>query len=180
MKAKLSVLITLSIFLHVTYVYSQTGKPLRNNFYLELGGAAILYSFNYEFFLLKNEKRNIAPRIGVMLFPYSQNSTRRFIAGVPIGISYLKMIDKNSFEFGLTAAAIKDDTYFDNYSIISELITIYSVRTGVRRQPNKKGVFWNALVQMSGLLYDDYTNFSPSIHSTYYQPWISIGIGKSW
>ena len=152
----------------------------RNNVVLEIGGASIFYSINYERLLLKNTDSNIAVRIGGMFFVL-KNDNQRY-QGVPIGISYLKKVKKNFFEVGFSASAIYITTHKTSiYSTEDQYLLITpSIRLGIRHQPNTKGLYLNGLIQFS--LLADYDlrvyQYTQEVDYTFF-PFASFGIGYS-
>jgi hypothetical protein len=174
-----SILVFILVVLFVTPSRSQ--EITRNNVYLEIGGASLFYSINYERLMFKSAENNMAVRLGVM-YLYSFDERERQIRGVPLSFSYLKRIKKNYFEIGLSGSAI-----YDTYNILNqsgeitdyaeELIIMPSIRAGIRHQPSANGFYWNALLQYSlTAVGKPGGDFNPSTNSF---PFISIGLGYS-
>jgi len=173
------ILVFLLVVLFITPSRSQ--EITRNNVYLEIGGASLFYSINYERLMFKSSENNLSVRLGLM-YLYSFDERERQIRGIPLSVSYLKRIKKNYFEVGLSGSAIYD-TYniFDQNGEIAgyeeELIIMPSFRLGIRHQPSSNGFFWNALLQYSlTAVGKPGGNFNPSTNSF---PFISIGLGYS-
>ena len=151
----------------------------RNNVYLELAGASMFYSINYERLWLDNNEHNIATRGGLM-YIYLFDEQKRTIAGVPISISYIKSLSKHFFEVGVSFSAIRDTYYLmvnDTETLfIDELVLMPSIRAGLRHQPSEKKLFWNILAQASLMAHGETANYEPYIK---FFPMISFGIGYS-
>ena len=133
----------------------------------------MFYSVNYERVLLRNTENNIAVRIGGMYLPTKNDGSIRQMSGSVFGISYLKRITKNFFEIGCAASAIYD-TYDLTSGTVQDLAIIRSVRAGIRHQPREKGLYWNALAQISLVSFGDVNDFRPD---HYFLPFASFGIG---
>ncbi|MGK7391119.1 MAG: hypothetical protein ACNS60_12240 [Candidatus Cyclobacteriaceae bacterium M2_1C_046] len=186
---KFTVIIMLLLFLAISNIQAQKADEpiLRNNVYFELGGAAFFYSLNYERLLLNSKKHNLAPRIGFEYINLFGESKREFV-GIPIGISYLKHLKKNiHLETGFTFSVIYDNyyplssnnlgqTYYSDQRT-EEFIIFPSLRLGIRKQPEKKAIFWNTSLQFSKVsLYDVEKKRT---YEGYYLPFASFGIGYS-
>ncbi len=149
MKKILFILLALGI---IQSVKSQ--EITRNNVYLELGGAAMMYSVNYERLLTSNRNINFPFRIGL-----SYTSTNVFdgnnTLGVPISISFIKNLSKSFyFETGVfvTAFFYKEKHYGMGGSTYlgSDAIVKYmpGASVGFRRQPETVGVYYHIHLQV--------------------------------
>ena len=155
----------------------------RNNIYLEAGGAAFFYSFNYERLLFNNPHQNVTARVGFLYLP-TLNAAKRNFKGIPISASYIIRKRKYFMETGISMAAIIDEydlnfesNTFDSH--VKELVLIPSFRLGMRRQPQIKGFFWNLLFQVSYVTVDDYDNFQFGTAEKNFIPYLSAGIGHA-
>lgn len=175
---KAYLLFILPIWSFNSLAQSETTIP-RNNVYFEVGGAAFFYSFNYERLLFNNAEKNVALRIGTLLMP-KMGKNRRNIQGIPIGASYIRKMKKLYYEAGISFAALRDNYEIgsDNL-VIDDLVTVTSLRGGIRKQPNKNGLFWNALLQASAVFVYDYQDFNVANAEKSVIPMISFGIGYS-
>ena len=160
------------------HLYSQ--NLAKNTIYFELGGAALLGSLNYERLVLNNDNHNLGIRAGI-IYINSFSGGERLIFGIPFGFSYLLSGKKLCFETGPSFIIGKDkfkpspyppDTNYRDY--------LLGLRMGIRNQPVKRGIFWNALIQSSWAINEDlnYPNYNSRKYSQLSAfPWISLGIG---
>ncbi len=153
----------------------------RNNVFLEVGGASMFYSINYERLLFNNTERNLSVRFGQMFLILKNDGINRYMIGFPVGVSYLKRINKNFFEAGISVSTIYDtyDLAGINGEIldtVQDFIIMPSIRSGIRHQPYNNGFYWNALIQFSMVAFGDIDNFQPQYTAF---PFISIGLGYS-
>ena len=150
-----------------------------NIIYLELGGASKYYSVNYERLWLSNDNHNITTRAGIM-YLYVFDGTDHTIAGAPISASYLKKINNEYLEAGISFAIIRDmytlDSDLSQSIYVEELILMPSIRIGVRHQPTEKNLFWNLLAQISMSAHSETEKY---IAYTQIFPLFSAGIGYS-
>ncbi len=165
---------------------SEVHQIKRNTIHLEVGGASFLYSINYDRLILDKQSSNIALRSGMMYASDFQTNDGRRWLGFNIGSSYLKKLNKNFLEFGITSSLIRDrqvrmtimgstresDQYVDT-------VLMNSMRVGIRHQPINNHLFWNALLQYSVALVGDHKGFKSKPLEVSSFPLISLGIGYS-
>lgn len=171
------------ILIFPTVVFCQ---PTKNTVFTELGGSAFLYSINYDrIFSLPYESQYLSARIGATYIPVP--SENRKIYGGPFGISLLKQINKNFAEFGFSAALLVDqyDIHILYYNgsrgsptRMKDLVIIPALRIGLRHQPEKAGIFWNALFQFNTVLITGLTQ-EKKLQENFSTPWFSFGAGYS-
>ena len=145
----------LIILLALGFIQSVKSQEItRNNIYAELGGAAMMYSVNYERLLTSNRNINFPFRIGL-----SYTNTNVFdgdnTIGVPISISLIKNLNKSFyFEAGVFVTAF---FYEENYNgmggstyLGSDAIVKYmpGASIGFRRQPEAAGVYYHLHLQV--------------------------------
>lgn len=150
----------------------------QNNVYLEIAGASMYYSVNYERLWLDNENYNISTRAGLMYIPFFDDQSRT-IVGIPIGASYLKKLSKDYLELGISFSVIRDtyNIHINNSdTFIDELILMPSIRAGLRHQPTDTKLFWNILAQASMMAHSETERDEPYIE---FLPLFSLGIGYS-
>jgi hypothetical protein len=140
-----------------TLLYSQEIK--QNNVYLEIAGASMFYSVNYERLWFNNGEQNMTTRLGLM-YLYTFDERERAIRGTPLSISYLRKIKKNYFEAGISFAVMRDtypmfDQNKEQTGEVDELILMPSLRIGIRHQPVDTNFFWNVLAQASLIAFGD-------------------------
>ncbi|SDL36861.1 hypothetical protein SAMN05421823_105316 [Catalinimonas alkaloidigena] len=163
---------------------SQSADVARNTVYFEAGGAAFFYSLNYERLLFKSSDQNLAVRVGFTGVPMFDR--RRHVLGVPVGASYLNRLRASNkyLELGVSVAGLLDrydstpEPQTAGYER-NELVAIPSIRAGLRKQPQGRGLFWNALLQASLLAVDDASHFSFAQAEKQVLPFLSAGLGYS-
>ena len=125
----------------------------RNNFYLELGGAAMMYSVNYERLLSTTRDFNFPVRIGL-----SYTNTNVFdgnnTLGIPVSISFIKHLSKNLYfeiKAFVTAFFYKEKYYGMGGSmyVASESFVKYmpGLSAGLRGQPSTAGLYYHIHIQ---------------------------------
>lgn len=158
-------------------IHAQSTSIAQNNVYAELGGAAFFYSVNYERLWLKNPRVNIATRIGLTYIPVSLSD--RTTLGVPMGISYLKLLKRTHFEFGLTYCGLRQDFEEKPNEVTKDgIIRVPSARLGLRKQPQQGGLFWNVFLQGS-FFFVNKERPSSDVLPAGVLPFLGFGIGKS-
>ena len=100
----------LLLFFLVTTVHAQEDKPYveptgLNNWYIELGGASMFYSFNYEKILFKSEYTRLVGRVGLGYNPFDYTFLNkvhldRNTVMAPFTSSFLFGHGKEKFEVG--------------------------------------------------------------------------------
>ncbi len=175
----LGIVIAIS-FLGIINIFGQH-PPTRNNVFFEAGGAAFFYSINYERLLLKKADHNLGVRVGFSYLNLFDDRGRQF-TGLPVGISYLKKLKNKFLETGLSFSGLIDQYDIPradnvNSRAIKELVLIPSFRLGIRKQPIKPGLFWNALLQYSLVAVDDYKTYKWDDAERNSIPFLSLGLG---
>ncbi len=144
----------LFILLALGFIQSVKSQEIaRNNFYLELGGAAMMYSVNFERLLSTNRDINFPIRIGL-----SYTNTNVFdgdnTLGIPVGISFIKHLSRNSYfetRAFVTAFFYKEKFYGMGGSkfVGSESFVKYmpGVSVGLRGQPSTAGLYYHIHIQ---------------------------------
>ncbi len=157
----------------------QAQQLAKNTIYLEAGGAALLGSLNYER-LIGLKENNYLDLRGGLLYINTFSGGQRIFWSIPVGASYIIQGKRLCFETGLTFAAVSDKyrpSHFppDDYSI--DYLTGF--RVGIRRQPVRSGIFWNAAVQATWYIIRDmnYPEYGMSRYTTGMHPWLSLGLG---
>jgi len=156
-------------------VFSQ--DSLRQHFpsrmvFLELGGAAGLYSINYEHFFINTDPHKVGVRLGVSALEGNRVSGKNTLFyGLPLMINYFNTRWKHQFElaFGPTfqlgyfVDEGVDTVTSDSFSFGTN--TFYSFFIGYRFQnPEKKLAFKIGLTPLTA----DFITFSP---------WLGVSIG---
>jgi len=182
----------LLVFVVLVFSYSVKSQNIaRNTFQFELGGAAGLYSINYERLLLDSVNFNIGLSVGITYFPHLFNYDR--IYGAPFRITFLKQIGRETyFEFGAFYTYMNASNYVAHesrrgmgdtiyaplppttYSWETDIYRLYGFRGGYRHHPVGKGVFWSILIQAT-ISKENNLDSSWEIMT----PWVSFSLGYS-
>ena len=116
----------------------------KNTIYLEGGGAAILYSFNYE----RNITDKITARIGFSSLPFTSVDTDETVTFtlIPIMANYLigGGNHKLAISGGVLQVSVSAEIGDDDYALAFGMIPTYGV--GYRYHQSSGGFFFNASV----------------------------------
>lgn len=180
----------LAIFLGLlNQVYAQEEElPKTKSIYVELGGAGLPYSFNYDFRFDKSRLDSWGLRVGIG--GYATNAASFFSAPIMANKLYGKGPHYFEMGFGLTFFAFEDkyddfyciDGYFDsdgfyvcdsfgdeNYSFILDVNSspnlMGTLNFGYRRIPTDGGFMWKV-------------NLNPIFNNNGFWPlWVGLGFG---
>ena len=148
-KLKTVLLLSLSSF----GVFAQEAKVItyKNNAQLELGGHGILYSVNYERFIINKEKFKTAIQLGVAYYP---PFTGLRDVWIPVGVNEIISFGKHHIEAGIGTIIIRESTRgVDNQAVDWDWNGFFSGRLGYRYQKTDGKFLWRA-------------GFTPVIEST--------------
>jgi hypothetical protein len=164
-------------------------KKVKNAVDIELGGAAILYSVNYERTLMSFPKSKIICRIGISTIPRKLGdltTTTYYSLLIPYEFNYVKQIKGNHYvELGLSSlqawihdikrkgnAIYKNGQWIGNYEeiIFYNHVYMYAPRIGYRYQKTTKS--WLFRIGVMPYIYDNGVQQSNVF-------WGGISLGKS-
>lgn len=112
----------------------------KNTIYLELGGNAALYSFNYDRLLANN----ISARAGIGIFSIEDDlGISVDITAVPVTVNYIVGKDRNNFELGLGILYVSGNL---DIGTVSSSGVLGTAVLGYRHQKPEGGVFYKASV----------------------------------
>ncbi len=110
----------------------------KNTIYLELGGNAALYSFNYDRLLANN----ISARAGIGIFSIEDDlGISVDITAVPVTVNYIVGKDRNNFELGLGILYVSGNL---DIGTVSSKGVLGTAVLGYRHQKPEGGIFYNA------------------------------------
>lgn len=131
--------------------FGQTNSEIKKNtLFLEGGGNALLYSFNFDRLLKIKEKWRLSGRLGIIYFYSFFSSFDRHFIGLPVEFSYLRGHKNNFLELGIGVTPI-----YDHYPPTRELISMAVIRIGYRYQKREGGIFYKfGFTPLAGAIID--------------------------
>ena len=142
------------IILAIGFILNVKSQEItRNNIYVELGGAAMMYSVNYERLLSSNRNINFPLRIGL-----SYTNTNVFngdnTIGLPISFSFIKNLNRNIYfetRLFVTPFFYQEQYYSQGGSMSYDTENIVSflpgASIGFRGQPSTAGLYYHIHIQ---------------------------------
>jgi hypothetical protein len=161
---------TISLLLLLSFSFTTSGqgeKPYRepdglNNWYVELGGAALFYSLNYEKILVRENGVGWVGRVGAGYFPVSY----RFLNRV--------YLDQNTFMAPFTTSVLLGKR--------KEKIEVGAGFTLLSRNFNERefvpsGVLGFRVLEMNNVCFR--ISYTPFIRGGTYNHWMGVSIGRN-
>jgi hypothetical protein len=151
---------------------AQENVQKKNTVYMELAGSGLLYSVNYDRYLLIDNKMRFSSTIGFWYIPYIEAFTDfSYMIGSVVGFNTLFGTQKHFFELGVNVAYMNMKDTEDNYFHTSYL----PIRIGYRYQKDEGGLFLRAsLMPIVAIIQDVDAEFLYPV-----TPHFAVGLGYS-
>lgn len=147
MKILKSIFFLLFVLVHIS------SAQKKNSVYVELGGNAVFYSFNYDRIIQLSEKLKIAPRVGFMYLPLSDIKSNKTFGdfNIPLELNLLFAKNSESKNFGEFGVGLNLISMKNGYTIgpadevvrnNSRLARVTTLRAGFRHQKPQGGLMY--------------------------------------
>jgi len=177
--------------------YSFSQSTAKNSLYLELGGAAGLYSINYERMISEGSNVDINARIGFAVVPFRDREVLvdwdidNIAYAFPIGVNFVFGDKKNHFETGLAYSIVFDGRVaYDGYAKTNgEFIEIVNLRVergvghylipkiGYRYQKAEGGLIFKVNATPFIIIDDALDSSSSNTNRVLF--WLGVSVGKA-